>query len=214
LETFRQIKEIRRIVLVGSMAEELSSQIEGLAVEIIPESLSMWENILVASQYLNDNCPVLFSSADIPLITSEAVEDFLEKCRPHDHDFYYPIISKENCESRFPEVKRTYLTLQEGIFTGGNIFLVNPAVIEPSLEIIKDFLKARKKPAKMLSYLGTGFLIRYMTKRLTIPQLEKRFSQLLKLRAKAVISNYPEIGIDVDKPTDLELVRNILEMDQ
>jgi GTP:adenosylcobinamide-phosphate guanylyltransferase len=213
LETFRQVKGIGRIVLIGSLPGELPLLKEEFAVEIIPEGKSMWDNILAAGRYLNSDRLVLFSSADIPLVTPEAVEDFLEKCRPWELDFYYPIISKENCENRFPEVKRTYLTLQEGTFTGGNIFLVNPAVIESSIVVIKEFLKARKKPVKMLSYLGMGFLVRYMTKKLTLPQLEKRFSQLLKLRAKAVESNYPEIGFDVDKPTDLELVRNIVEIE-
>jgi molybdopterin-guanine dinucleotide biosynthesis protein A len=209
LETFRKLKEIERIVVIGP-AESLAFLKEKFAVEIVSEGQSMWDNILTANQFLKSNHYVLFSSSDIPLITPEAVEDFLEKCRPYDRDFYYPIISKKNSETYFPGVKRTYLTLCEGIFTGGNILLVNPAKIESSLVLMEDFLKARKRPVKMLSFLGMGFIMRYLTKKLTISQLEARFSHLLNLTAKAVESSHPEIGFDVDKPLDLELTRNVL----
>jgi hypothetical protein len=40
--------------------------------------------------------------------------------------------------------------------------------------------------------------------------VEKRFSSLLKVKAKAIISDYAEIGFDVDKPGHLELVRQIM----
>ena len=62
----------------------------------------------------------------------------------------------------------------------------------------------------MVSLLGAGFLLSGLAGKLSIPELEKRFSSMFNLRARAIISAYPEIGFDVDKPGDLEIMRRLI----
>ncbi len=209
LETFRQVEKIERIVLVGP-AGEFEFLKDEYALELLPEESSIIENLAAAIRHLQTKNPLLIATADIPLLTPEGTGDFLQKCYPYDLDFYYPIVKKEICESSFPGVRRTFVKLEEGHFTGGNIFLVNPPVIEPNLPFLKQFIDSRKKPLKMVSMLGAGFLLSGLAGKLSIAQLEKRFSGLFKLRAKAIISDYPELGFDVDKPGDLEQVRDYI----
>jgi len=45
----------------------------------------------------------------------------------------------------------------------------------------------------------------------SIPELEKRVSKILGINVKAPILPYPELGVDVDKPSDLEFCRSFLE---
>lgn len=206
LDVYRQMEEIGRIVLVGP-EKELSFLRENYPVEIIPESNSLMGNLLLASRHLKAENYLLISSADIPLLSSAAVGDFLEQCQPLDLDFYYPIVTKEASEKVFPGEKRTFISLKEGTFTGGNLFMVNPVHLEPLAATIEQFLAYRKKPMKMVSLLGVGFAFSYFTKQLSISQLEERFTRLLHVKARAVISSYPEIGFDVDKPSDLALIR-------
>lgn len=208
LNSFRKLEEIERIVLVGPEAE--LGYLKGeFSIEIIPGEGSIMQNIVAGNRQLKTNRHVLISSSDIPLVTPGAVRDFLAKCHPFDYDFYYPIVTRESSEKQFPGVRRTYVTLREGTFTGGNIFLVNPAMIEPSAPVIEKFLEERKNPLKMVRLLGPGFLLLFLSKRMTLRRLEKRFSQLLSLKAKAIISEYPALSFDVDKPDDLELARRI-----
>jgi GTP:adenosylcobinamide-phosphate guanylyltransferase len=209
LETYRQIEDIERIVLVGPVEDSVFLE-KDFSVELVPESGSILENLTAASRFLNTKKPVLISTADIPLISPMAVRDFLEKCLPFDYDFYYPIVGREKSEESFPGVKRTYVNLKEGVFTGGNIFVVMPHKIESTVPRLRQFIEYRKNPIKMASLLGTSFLIRLMAKKLNISQLEARFTSLLDLKSKAIISNYPEIGFDLDKPSDLELIREVM----
>lgn len=209
LDVYRQMDGIGRIILVGP-EKELSFLQENYPVEILPESNSLIGNLLLASRYLKAENYLLISSADIPLLSAAAVRDFLEQCHPLDCDFYYPIVTKEASEKVFPGEKRTFISLKEGTFTGGNLFMVNPVHIEPLASTIEKFLEYRKKPMKMVSLLGAGFVFSYFTKQLSISQLEERFSNLLQVKARAVISSYPEIGFDVDKPSDLALIRKKL----
>lgn len=208
LEVLEQVEEIERLVLVGPV-DQLSFLRSHHRVEFVPEEDSILRNIYAAVKKMQSDNPLLISSADIPLITHRSIQDLIEKCRPFEHDFYYPIVRKERCEEVFPLVQRTYVTLKEGKFTGGNIFLVNPARVEASIPILEQFLEARKNPLKMVSILGPGFLLRFVSKRLSLDDVAARFSQLLSLSARPVISEYPEISFDVDKPEDLQLVREL-----
>ncbi|MEW5920914.1 MAG: NTP transferase domain-containing protein [Bacillota bacterium] len=203
------LPQIGRIIVVGPREELLFLQ-EHFPVEIVAEQGSILQNLVAANRCLNSGRHILISSADIPLLSLEALEHLLSKCRPFTYDFYYPISSKERSESSFPGAKRTYVTMQEGTFTGGNVFLVNSAVIEDSAPLLERFLENRKSPLKMVSLLGAGFVLNYLRKNLTIAGLEERISSLLNLKARAVIIDYPEIGFDVDKPSDLDLVRGIM----
>lgn len=209
LEAYSQVEEIGRIVLVGPV-DDLAFLQNDFAVELVQEGDSILQNILKGNSYLQTKNPLLISTADIPLLTPAAVHDFLKKCFPYDYDFYYPIVSKENSEKKFPGVKRTYVKFQEGFFTGGNIFLVNPEKIEPSVPMVSQFIDSRKKPLKMVSLLGAGLVLLAVTGKVTIAHVEKRFSSLLNVKARAIISEFAEIGFDVDKPSDLELVRQLL----
>ena len=208
LDVYMQMKDpIRRMIVVGP-DKDLSFLKADYPVEILPESDSLIGNLLLAHRYLKSENYLLISSADTPLLSLEAVEDFLQQCQPFDKDFYYPIVRKEDSEKAFPGEKRTYIGLADGSFTGGNLFLVNPQAVEPSAPMIEKFLDNRKKPLKMVSLFGPVFVFGMLTKSLSIDRLEKRFSRLLNVTAKAIISTYPEIGFDVDKPAHLRLINN------
>ncbi len=209
LDAYSQVEEIRRLALVGPVKNFLFLQAD-YSLELVPETDSLLANVLAANTYLQADGPLLISTADIPLLSPAAITDFLRQCAPYDQDFYYPIVTREDCEKKFPGVQRTYVPLREGVFTGGNLFLVNPLKIESSVPLVRKFLEYRKNPLKMVSVLGTGFILRALSKRLTISSLESRFSELLKVKARAIISKYAEISFDVDKPGDLALVRRIL----
>ena len=45
---------------------------------------------------------------------------------------------------------------------------------------------------------------------MSIGDAEARVSELLNIQAKSMEVVHPEIGVDVDKPSDLELARKIL----
>lgn len=88
-------------------------------------------------------------TADIPMIRPEVIDDFLDRCSELEGDIYYPpIVSKEASEQVYPEVVRTYFTLKEGTFTGGNILLAAPEAILDSKWILDELIFERKNLGK------------------------------------------------------------------
>ncbi|MEE9513637.1 MAG: hypothetical protein V3V46_06130, partial [Anaerolineales bacterium] len=65
---------------------------------------------------------------------------------------------------------------------------------------------ARKSPFRQAALLGFDLLFLMLIRRITINDAVKRVSNRLGLKGRAVISPYAEIGMDIDKPQQLELV--------
>jgi len=150
---------------------------------------------------------VLVATADIPLLTPEAVNDFIGKCSAVDADLYYPVVSREVNRRTYPKTERTYVRLREGTFTGGNLILLNPEIVARCEEKAEYIFRYRKNPYILCQMLGWGFVLKFAFRQLGLREVEQRMSEILGIRGVVIQSSYPEVGIDVDKPSDLELVR-------
>lgn len=167
-------------------------------------------NARKAMAFVDNTKPVLIATCDIPLLTPQAVRDFVRASQGQDADFFYPIVSMEEVHRHFPGVKRTAVKITEGTFTGGNLFIVNPEKVPASAAKAQKFVDYRKSPLKLCKLLGLKFVFKLLLSRLSIPELEKKVSEVLEIKVKAVITPYPEIGIDVDKPSDYSIVSTFL----
>jgi GTP:adenosylcobinamide-phosphate guanylyltransferase len=210
VDGLRQSKEVRRIVIVAPPGE-VEPFVIGDNLEYVPSAGSITDNVVNAAKVLPMDEQILIATCDIPLITGDIIDGFVALCREQKADLYYPIIEKSVGESKYPVVKRTYVALREGIYTGGNLFLVNPKVIPQTAPKVRKFLDNRKNPAKLVALIGFTFLFRYLVlKNLRLKELERKISQMWGLEGAVVICPWPEVGIDVDKPSDLQLARAIL----
>ncbi len=212
LDAVKKAEGIRNVVVTGPK-DALSSVLEKEDIAIVSDKGGILENIEAGIVSLNpdDKDLILIITSDIPLIRSEMIAYFIETALKYDVDFYYPILRREVYEERFPETKRTYGTVKEGTFTGGNLFLVRAYAFMNSRELLRKAISYRKKPWKLSKLFGLKFLIKFFTKRLTIPEVEGRAYELLGYRGKAIEVPYPEIGIDVDKESDYMIVQDMLK---
>ena len=213
LEALNTVKCIEKIIVVGPSEEmEKVKTLTNVSFSVVSEKGEIMENLLEGFRHIPSTAgPVLIVTSDIPLITRESLEHFIENSLILEADFCYPIIKKEVCEKRYKEVVRTYGRLKEGSFTGGNIFLMNPEIVDQVAERAISFLALRKKPHRMALKLGLFFIIKFLLKKVTIADAEKRASKIFGVKGKAVISPYAEIGFDVDKISDLQIAEDYLK---
>lgn len=204
IDALRQSEQIGRVLLVGP-PDLLRERVQGRNLEFIPSRDRIVDNVNAALDQLPAHEKVLIATCDIPLINGSVVDGFINLCAQRDADLYYPVVERSINESRFPHVQRTYVKLREGMYTGGNMFIVNPAIRQIITEKMNMFIKYRKNPVKMAGLIGWTFVWRLLTRRLTLSQLEARASSFFGIRGAVIICPYPEIGVDVDKPSDLQL---------
>lgn len=212
VQALAQSPHVERIFVVGPAAALARNRFPG-ATTIVPGGETIIDTIRQGMQALGHQRQVLVVTADIPLLTAAAVDDFISRCQEKQADLYYPIVRKEVNERQYPGTKRTYVKFREGTFTGGNIFLVNPAIVPRCLPRAERLIAYRKKPFQLARVLGWGFVCRFLLGCLDLPSVEKRVEKLLGIRGAVVQSPYPEVGIDVDKPSDLALVRRLFSIE-
>ncbi|MHB1041572.1 MAG: nucleotidyltransferase family protein [Eubacteriales bacterium] len=210
IEAVAGSKKVDRIVVIGPTSE-IGPLVDGHKAVVVEAAGGIMENIEAGLNHLTGASRVLLATSDIPLLSTEAVDDFLERCGPMESDLYYPIIQREVIEKRFPATRRTYVNLREGVFTGGNLFIINPAVFKKCVENGQKIVDQRKNPIGLCRLLGLDFVMKYLLRILTIREAQKKVSHLLGINGIAVISRYPEVGVDVDKPGDFELVNRAIK---
>ena len=159
---------------------------------------------------------LLVVTADIPFLTPEAVRDVLERSAV-DAAFVYPIVEAALCYGRFPEMKRTVVKTAQGTFTGGNVVVIDADFARREADAIRRAYAARKSPARLAGMLGLGTLGRLALAplfpgTLPIPYLEAAAGRLLGgATVQALVTPFPEIGADIDRPADAILARKLFE---
>lgn len=199
------------ICVPAEAVEELASTTPDYC-KIIEAGNSLPNTGLVGSQYIGKSNPrVLVVCDDIPMLTGEAVADFIEKCAAFPTgEVFYPINKQEVCLQKFPEATRTYGKSSHGSFTGGNMMLIDKRVMPRGEEKANEIFARRKNPFSLASWLGWTFIFKLIMRKLSVVDVEKRVTELMEMEAHAIFSDYPEIGMDVDKPSDFELAQKYL----
>ena len=204
---------VRHIVVVG-LEEPLSIE-SPVSIDYIPAPGGMTDNFLVGVQYLLDRWPetvaIVGSSSDIPLITTPMVDAFVASSLETDYDLYFNVVERSVMETRFPASERSYVRLREGSFAGGDLSMMRPSALKADLELVRALSGERKNARHQARLIGWRTLALLLLGRLSIPRAEARVSQVLGIRGRLVICPHPEIGMDVDKPFQLDIVRAELE---
>ncbi|HTU70709.1 MAG TPA: NTP transferase domain-containing protein [Candidatus Baltobacteraceae bacterium] len=157
---------------------------------------------------------VLVSTSDLPILTPDCVDDFIEHAYDVDADIGYGCVERTVHEALFPEVPHTWARLREGTYCGGGLIAIKPRAL-PALErFIERLGAARKNPLQLASLFGWDVMARFAFGRLSIASAERRASQLLGASVCAIVSPYPETGVNVDRASDVALAERLVSSER
>ncbi|MGE5553433.1 MAG: NTP transferase domain-containing protein [Betaproteobacteria bacterium] len=205
VDALRRSENVDRIAVVGP-EHVLAPILAGKVYQVVQSGHSIVENLIIGIEMLQPTGKIMVVSADIPLLTTAAIDDFVKQCASREADIYYPLCRKERNEAKYPGMRRTYVALREGVFTGGNIFILNPSMVIKWRREIERAVAVRKSPIGMAKLLGFRLMVKFLLRTLSVREAEERVAKVLGCPVAAIETAYPEIGVDVDKPSDLELV--------
>jgi molybdopterin-guanine dinucleotide biosynthesis protein A len=200
-----------QIVIVGLAGTSYESHLNVAGpVHHLPSQGGLVANVLSGIDWIMGRYPesrrVLLSSADLPALTSEGVNHFVDACRPFDRAIYYTMVTKETIEARYPNSRRTFVPLHNLRIAGGDLFLVDPAIAHSHSDLWEALASGRKHAWKLAWAVGPRVLLRFLLRRFDINQLEATAERILQRPVKIVLTPYAEIGMDVDKPRHIEIL--------
>nr|WP_238560096.1 nucleotidyltransferase family protein [Sphingomonas sp. Mn802worker] len=150
--------------------------------------------------------PLLVTTADHALLRPEWVIDFLAKVEPG-VDVAVLLARRETIERAAPGSRRTYLRFADGDWSGCNLFLLATPRAERMIRLWQEVERDRKRPWRIVRRLGPGLLGRYILGRLTLVDAVAHLGRRAGLVAAIVEAPDGLAAVDVDKPDDLDFVR-------
>jgi molybdopterin-guanine dinucleotide biosynthesis protein A len=216
VDAFTRAQHLGKMVIVGLKPEDDISSPDILTY--VPDQGSLLGNIIAGIDRMVELIPqteyILTSTADIPTITPEIVDTFISHWntvrQQTPADIYYHIVPRVLMETRFPGANRSYLHVIEGDFAGADMHILAPSVAHTHYDLWLNLLNDRKNALKQAARLGGDFFLKLFTHRLGIADVERRIPERLGLRVKAIPVAHAELGMDVDKPFQLEICREDL----
>ena len=154
---------------------------------------------------------VLVASSDIPGINAEMVDWLIETCMQTKEDIYYGVIPREVMETRYPGSNRTYTKLKDIQLCGADMHITHIRMATEHLDMWEELIGNRKSPLKQAATIGFGTLLKVATRSITLDDLVVTVTKRLGITGRPIIWGHAEPGMDVDKPHQLELIREDME---
>lgn len=209
LDALCQAKRIRSILIIG-LPEDSGVTCEKL-VGYLPNQGSMLDNVRTGVRKVVEIHPdsrhVMLVSSDVPGVKAEMIDWIVDTCMQTDDDIYYNVITKEVMESRFPTSKRSFTHLKDLEVCGGDVNVIKSSLIDSNADDWERLIEARKNVFKQAAVIGFDTLLLLLLRRITIDSAVKKVAKRLNVTGRAVVCPYAEIGMDIDKPHQLEIMR-------
>ena len=214
LDALTESTSVDNVIIVG--LTEKSGLKCGKKMYYVPNQGKMVENLQAGARKvleINDKAEyAVLVASDIPAITGEMVDWVVNTTLEIRLDIYYNVIQREVMEKRFPGSKRTWTKLKDMQVCGGDLNVARLSLLTTDeTDMWEKITASRKSPFKQAALIGfdTAFLL--LIGRLTLQKAETNIMNRLNITGKAVVCPYAEVGMDVDKPHQLEIMREDLK---
>jgi GTP:adenosylcobinamide-phosphate guanylyltransferase len=212
LDAVSHSKNVEHIVIIG--LREMGGITCPKPLTLLPNQSDMLENIRTGMQQVKRLNPkaeqVLLLASDIPAITTEMVDWLIDIVEKSDADLFYNVVSKEIMEKKYPASKRTYTHLKDADICGGDMNAVRIDMLDNKSRLWEDLIASRKNPVKQAYIIGFDLLFKLLFRTATLDEAAKTISHRLGLKGKVIRCPFPQVGMDVDKPHQLEIIRQDL----
>lgn len=212
LDALGQATTINNVIVVGLTKE--SGVTCSKPMHFIPNKGKMLDNIRAGVNQAQEINPgqtfTVLAASDTPAITPMMVDWVVNTAMETDDDIYYNVIQREVMEARFPNSKRTYTHLKGMDVCGGDLNVIRSSTASDESDIWERITNARKSPAKQAALIGYDTLLLLLLRQLTIEKTIQKVAKRLNVKGRGIVCPYAEIGMDVDKPHQLEIMREDL----
>ncbi|MEA2009017.1 MAG: nucleotidyltransferase family protein [Chloroflexota bacterium] len=213
LDALNQADTIDNIIVVGCQ-EQQNELTSSKPITFLPLQKDILETVQAGGEALQKINPaaehVVLTSCDIPGITPKSINWVVNATKESEHDFYYNAITRKSMEKRYPSSGRTFIKLKGLEVCGGDLTIVRTSLLSTDKEIFERFFAARKSPFKVASLVGYSTLLLLLARLLTLENGVARISRRTGMNAHVLVCPYAEIGMDIDKPHHLKMLRQDL----
>ena len=161
-------------------------------------------------EQIPDSQPVLLTTADHALLSSQIIDYFCSRACTADFDLLVALAPHELVAKTYPGVHRTRLRFSDRDYCSCNLF----AFMTPRSRTVAAFWRKvesqRKRPWRLFAMLGWWPVFKYLLGRLSLQEAFTRISDRLEIKIGFIILPFADAAVDVDTENDWQLVQQIL----
>lgn len=157
---------------------------------------------------INPECEyALIAASDVPAVTPEMVDWLVQAVEESGADLIYNVISRDVMDQRYPNSRRTFTRVKDLELCGGDINALRLSATFQLTSIWEKLIASRKNPFRQAGILGLNVLLGFLFRIDTLEVLAQKISKRLGVTGKVLRCPYAELGMDVDKSHQLEMMR-------
>lgn len=205
-------------IFVSIESESILREAPGLAaaldsgkIHFVPSADNLFASVTQGIEAIENPYPVLISTGDNALHTTEYIDHFCNAVTASEGDGYVGFTPAQTILDAYPDGKRAFHELKDGGWSSCNIYaLMN----DKSLRAAKAFETGGqfgKQPRRLLKAMGLAFVIKYRFKLTTLAGLAEHLSRRWNLKLAPVSMPFADAPIDVDNVGDFHRTEAILK---
>ncbi|MCB8875178.1 nucleotidyltransferase family protein [Acidisoma silvae] len=207
IRALQRTPAVGRIIVVCERVDILDDLPEAASVLVRHAETS--PSASVAAVLVEFGTPLLVTTADHALLTPEIVKSFLALA-PSSVDAVAAVARSDVIYAAYPDTRRTWLRLRDGLFSGCNLFLLQHPKASQAVNFWRKLEAHRKHPLTMARLIGLSALVGYAFKTLTMDKATRLLSKRCGASVAVITLPFADAAVDVDKPADLFLVERTL----
>jgi len=219
----RVVREVKRVKHIGRIFvsienEELIDSVPALKemrengeIQFVQSHENLFLSIMGAAKDIDSPFPLIITTADNALHTTEMVDHFCNELLSIKPDAAIAMTPASVILEAYPEGKRAFHTLKDGGWSSCNLYAL---MTEKALGATKAFEgggQFGKNPQRILKAFGFIFMILYKYRLATSATMGKRLSKRWGIDLKLIRMPYADAPIDVDNLGDVALTEKILK---
>jgi GTP:adenosylcobinamide-phosphate guanylyltransferase len=166
-----------------------------------PDNIYLGLNQLLSGS--NPPEKVMIVTTDLPFLTPQIIQDFIKLCPP-DKEICVPLVKASEFRKRFPGTEATFVKLKDDEWTTGCAYVMDVKALQKAKPHIDRVFENRKSKLGMAKLLGPAFVLKWLTKRLTLVDVEAKIMNILGCSGAAVTGCAPELAFDIDYVDDYD----------
>jgi molybdopterin-guanine dinucleotide biosynthesis protein A len=203
---------VHHIIVVGLPLE--TDLVCAVPLTLLPDTGSMLSNIragaIEALRQDPDASHAIFCAGDLPALRTEAVDWLICQVGDLSQDLYFTLVERSVMEAQFPRAQFQYTRLKDLQVRSGQLHCFRLKAALEETPLWKRLVESRKASLRQASILGYDTMLFLMLRQLSLKDAEAAVCKRLSVKGKALVCPYPEAGLDIDRPAQLEIVREHL----
>ena len=191
-------------------APGLTAALESGKIRFLPSADNLFASIDRAVASIDDAYPLMISTGDNALHTTEYIDHFCEQLLETDGDGFAGFTPAQTILDAYPDGKRAFHELKDGGWSSCNLYGLKNGKALLAARAFETGGQFGKQPRRLLKAMGLGFVIKYRFKLTTLAGLAEHLSRRWNLKLAPIIMPFADAPIDVDNVGDFHRTETIL----